>query len=142
MEHTIARLWYASSRDSYVVDTRDILGPESAARYMGKYLTKEALSFERLERLGFVRRWSRSNNWSGGDKMQLRNTVDKRWIRVSWQEAGSDYARWRSLKDENNPLLERVGTDLLKERAAKLDRRMKLRKLEVYRARVRTEITN
>lgn len=104
------RYWHEASGDSYVVDVRDVMGAYGAAAYLGKYLTKAALSYSMLQQLGFTRRWSRSNNWPVGDRLQLLATKEGRWSKVTFGISGRDLAERD--RERGNPLLERVGDDL------------------------------
>jgi len=79
-EHTVSKVWESVTK-SYIVDVRPVSGMFGAAMYLSKYLIKGMSGHvrERLEELGYIRRFSRSRNWPDCDKMQRRGTVDRTW---------------------------------------------------------------
>lgn len=114
LEHVTAKLWYEATGDSYVVDAREVMGARGAAVYLAKYLTKSAMSFDRLEDLGFKRRWSRSRNWPGGEKLQLRQTVEGGWAKIVWsaRNGSSDREEEWARRSEGHGLGARIGDNL------------------------------
>ena len=111
LEHEWSRLWHEVTGDSYVVDARPVLGAAGAASYVGKYLLKAMGDRDEMERRGFKRRYSCSRSWPG-DQLQLKGTVEKRWLEPEWypkNQLGNEYAERTK---PNDPRLVRTGTDL------------------------------
>ena len=115
LEHQLASFWLSITGDSFVVDSRLILGPSGAANYLVKYLTKSFDSRSDLEALGFHRRWSCSRNWPSPQRLQFKHTRDGTWSSthfISPKFSNERYLHARSLDDQHSPLAERVGSPL------------------------------
>ena len=78
VEHVWARMWFAITGDSWVVDAREVLSPADTASYLGKYLVKGMVHRRALVALGYTRRWSCSRNWPRGE-LHLLGTTESRW---------------------------------------------------------------
>ncbi len=105
LAHRIARQWYAVTGDSYIVHACEVLSGPYAGWYMGKYLDKTFLIEQRVERLGFARRWSTSAGWPTYGKAQLKQTTEGGWEKREFRPGKVEE------KDLGGPesLLERVG---------------------------------
>lgn len=79
--HSMARVWYAITGDSYIVHTMPVGGPKGAANYLSKYMMK---TFTRSPDVG-KRRWSCSRDWPGTGRLRLTNTVRKNWAVVHYR---------------------------------------------------------
>lgn len=134
LEHNVARYWYEASGDSYVVDARGVVGAFGAAGYLSKYLTKAAMSYETLEKLGFRRRWARSRDWPSGGQLSLVQTSRDGWARTQWVSASAIGPHMRQLWADDrgrSSLAERTGDDfamLLDRKAVKARGIMSLRR--------------
>lgn len=113
IEHELSALWFEASGDSWVVDARAVLGAAGASAYLGKYLSKGLANREELERMGFVRRYSRSRGWPF-DRLKLVATLEKKWDTQDWHpkykygmigEGGVE-------RTSNSRLHDRVGTEV------------------------------
>ena len=125
MAHVVSRLWFGITGDSWVVDAAPVAGAGRAGSYLAKYLRKGSLNRVLLERLGFVRRWSSSRGWPGSGRVRLRQTLEGGWASSDWTATGPREVPFvysksgRDLIAKGNPLLERVGPDLVMALAAK-----------------------
>lgn len=81
LAHKFIRQWYERT-GAYVINVQEVYNPTGLGAYFSKYLTKAFNTRERLESLGFVRRYACSRNWPRGAKLELRGTLDKSWDRV------------------------------------------------------------
>lgn len=77
-------MWWDITGDSYIVDARVVFDRPGAADYLVKYLFKSGGDREKLEDLGYTRRYSTARNWPRETKLVLRGTFDE-WHRVEWQ---------------------------------------------------------
>lgn len=114
-EHVASREWFKVTKDSYVVDVRKVGSPFGAANYLGKYLTK-TFGFEnrvrdQLEARGFLRRYSKSNNWPGDYKIRRKGTVEKTWQLMGYQ-AGHIVARTMIKSSQLVPEAAKVGNEV------------------------------
>ncbi len=113
LQCTLSGYWYRVTKDSWVVDAERIYDPEGSSWYLCKYLRKGLYGAvrEELEERGYSRRYFASNNWPRGVQMRRRGTVDKAWVRHSFE-----YGRKLSMRvlkeSEKHPLMEQVGTDM------------------------------
>lgn len=82
LEHEIGRLWEYVTETSFIVDVKMIYNPKGMAGYLGKYLVKAFNQREDLKELGFERRYSYSQNWPTGGKLQTAGTIAKQWHAV------------------------------------------------------------
>lgn len=128
LEHEWSRAWFDATGDSWVVNAKRIVGPEGAAAYLAKYLTKAVRQRNVLEALGFSRRWSRSRNWPGGEQMELKATKDGRWVATAFVYRGAPM--WERFEENarissGSLLMQRTGTEL----ADKLGKRRRKRAL-------------
>jgi hypothetical protein len=111
LKHVIGKAWaHANSGDSWVVHVGDKVTPERGVAYVTKYLTKEMWGI-RLARLGFGRRWSRSQSWPRVERLQLRGTQEGRWINVQIVSA----AETRETKERYKKIAEASAVDRLSE---------------------------
>lgn len=127
LTHWVARSWYESTGDSYIVDVRHVVGPSGISNYLGKYLIKSMGEGqrERLEALGYPRRFSRSDNWPS-DKLQSRGTAEGGWSAAVYERRHGpkeEYLSKLATESEGDYLLERVGPELLLKAEAKLKKR-------------------
>lgn len=67
MHREWVRAWRKATGDSFIVDVRPIRSYLGIAHYLDGYVTKNIHKREDLERIGFKRRWSCSNNWPRGE---------------------------------------------------------------------------
>ena len=67
--------WLFVTGDSYIVDVRPVSKAKEIGHYLGKYLAKGYAHREKLEALGFNRRWSASRGWP---RVGPRTVVDKK----------------------------------------------------------------
>ncbi len=111
--------WFLVTLDSWVVHIKEVYDNEGVSWYLCKYLQKGMYGAERdqLEKLGFARRYYRSNNWAADIQMRRRGSIDKRWQRISWVRGPPEEGLIAQSKD--HPLMEQVGTDLAKALQAK-----------------------
>lgn len=117
--HMLSRAWYAVTGDSWIVDVSSVRSRKKSGDYLGKYLQKGDRFG--LEALGFTRRWSSSKGWAGTGRIRLRQSKEAGgpgWERNDWSTSGHDLAGkvWdpeTSAGRENDPLLDRVGPDLV-----------------------------
>lgn len=84
LEHELAKLWFAITGDSFVVDARLVLGAAGAASYLTKYLVKGMYDRTVMENRGFSRRWSTSRNWPKPEQMQFAITMAGAWQNRQW----------------------------------------------------------
>ncbi len=114
-----SNIWFTITHDSWVVDVEETWDNEGVAWYLCKYLQKGMYGPERtkLEALGFMRRYFRSNNWAADIQMRRRGSVEKRWQRVTW--IASDPNKFIINWSKDHPLMEQMGTDLAKQLQAK-----------------------
>lgn len=108
--HTLSSMWERITQDSWIVDARYVLGGRHAAAYLAKYLFKGALVRERLELLGFTRRWSSSRGWPGNGRMRLLASTKKQWDRVDF------YPGLHPTKTLVDQVIERYSSERLLER--------------------------
>ncbi len=117
----------ACTGDSYIVHAMVVFGAVGAAAYLAKYIGKVMYEFEVLERLGFGRRYSKSNNWPGAKRVRLRGTVLKKWMRHAWTPGVLD-ATDRLKNEEKNSrayYMERIGD----EKSLMMEKRLLKRRL-------------
>lgn len=122
IEHELSRAWYEITGDSWVVDSRPILGARGAASYLSKYLVKAYDNRRELESRGFARRWSCSRNWPAPVRMQLAVTNAGGWDSTNFMGAKSsmkDTLRKEVKAAINDPWAIKVGTPM----AEKLEKR-------------------
>lgn len=113
LEHVMSKAWREATRGhSWVVDVRPVLGKFGAAAYLAKYLTKDFKIREKLEEMGFIRRYSTSRNWPRGAQMKREGTVDGSWTAEGW-ERGHKYP-WIVKKTRTMKEARQVGTDVAK----------------------------
>ena len=106
------------SRDVWKATAVSVVrSPKKSGEYLAKYMLKNWYDRVALEEKGFIRRWSRSRNWPGG-QVQLRGTVEGGWEEVLWHPGQ------KAVEAESppNPLLERVGDDMAVELAGRRQR--------------------
>jgi len=127
-------LWYNITGDSYITDVRETYEAKRLANYLGKYLAKGFETRERLEELGFLRRYSSSRGWPKPEPLRLRGTVMDRWLRLERSnERLGDQGRALMESSQGAYLMERVGTDLAEELYGKQVAASELRKIERWR---------
>lgn len=133
LEHRVSR-WWRHATNSWVVDVRPADGPKGAAGYLVKYVVKGMYVRQKLEALGFKRRWSRSRNWPAGEGLRLQGTEEDAWWKVSWRPENVDreLARKVSESGKDHRLLVRVGDDLSLALAEKREKRGALVRIEKY----------
>lgn len=115
LEHELAKAWYDITGDSWIVDSRKILGARGAAAYLSKYLIKAYDNRAELERRGFARRWSCSRNWPAPERMQLAITNSGGWDTSYFMGANSvmkDVLREEVKAAVNDPWAIKVGTPM------------------------------
>jgi hypothetical protein len=128
-EHRFSRVWYEITGDSFVVDFREVYSPEGAGAYLGKYLEKTMDSGtvrQRLEELGFLRRFTTSRNFPRGS-LTMYGTIIGAWTRHYWREgfyADNEVKKGRYA----DRLLERVGDPIAIRLQEESVEAMKLRK--------------
>lgn len=132
LSHELARQWRAITGDSYIVHTTPVVGANGAAGYLGGYLEKGGASIEELRARGFKRRWSKSRNWPAGDRMRLEATVKKEWVRVEWNAGIIGQYLHELAEEEENPLLNRVGTPVAMKASLKAKAKRVYRKMVKY----------
>lgn len=124
----MANLWYGVTQDSFVVDVRDVTSPGGIAAYLAKYLSKSFMTgrYELLEK-GYKRRYQRSANWPGGEKMQFKATLEENWVA---QEFHSNPIEMPGVLVDGTPAARRVGVlgRIGTEMAEKYVRRSRIRK--------------
>lgn len=136
LSHIMSRVWYSVTGDSYIVHSIPVTGARGAGRYLAKYMLKDMIVREELEKRGFKRRWSNSRGWPGAGRMRFRKTVEKSWGRIFWM--GKKVGDW--YEEQGYPgkwpdLEERVGPDLVKlvmERDTKRGALAKLKGMEKH----------
>lgn len=125
LEHEWSALWLKVTGDSYIVNVRPVMGASGAAAYLAKYLGKGVMDRDALEELGFLRRWSCSNNWPRG-QLQTRG-VDGGYYESSTyfgpRSPGGESAYADSLADVGHPLLELVGEPALVSDSKRLNKK-------------------
>lgn len=117
LQKEIKAEWLTITADSYIVDVKEVYGAFGAAAYLCKYLVKAMLVWDRLEELGFKRRWAKSNNWPVGYRA-LRGSDEGRWYRTQFINGGTLEARKaqeEAKASEEDPLREVVGDEVLLE---------------------------
>lgn len=139
LTHEFAKAWLDVSGDSFVVDCRKGYSAGRLANYLGKYLTKSFSDRENLKAMGFIRRYSRSQNWPSVPKLETVVQKAGGWDKVEIVQNSDNWTKWkqRAAADRDSTLLERVGDDLTEIIAKKRDRMRgssKLRKMtgEMY----------
>lgn len=104
-------MWLEVTGDTYIVDVRPVLSPEKISNYLEKYFVKGMEVRHDLETLGFLRRYSRSNNWPSA-KLTLKGIDEGALEANGWQPFAADTEGWMAANSVGDPLLERNGTDL------------------------------
>ena len=97
---------------SYITDTREVYQASGAGVYLGKYLQKQEGQREDLERMGFIRRWSRTNGWPADDLLRSKGSELGVWKKVTWTHGLHAMGMAAIEKSMGHPLLERVGGKL------------------------------
>lgn len=136
VEHELAKFWLVASGDSFVVDARTVVGANGAASYLGKYLAKGFEYWQELAELGFKRRWARSRNWPGEEKMQLDYTKRGLWVSsefVYGDEVGAHVFERQALKDVGSPIGLRVGSEMAKRGEERMRRKTMQREIDEIR---------
>ena len=116
---------------SFNTDVRAVYAPSGAGAYLGQYLSKGEMDRPQLERLGFMRRFSRSRGWPSDEPLMLRGTLDKSWSEVSWSH-DPEAEKYGSVVSASigSPFLERVGGRFYLALMEKGRRRAGLKRLE------------
>lgn len=135
LSHTLARVWYAVTKDSWMVHVMPVLGAAGAAAYLGKYMVKNMMYRKDLEDAGFTRRWSSSRGWPGSGRVRLKQSgAGGGMLRKDGTRSGWWDIRWSKLYDgplgsKNKELEEKVGNEWLIYLQYKHGRRAQLTKL-------------
>lgn len=115
IEHEWAKAWFDITGDSYIVNSKPILGAYGAGAYLSKYLVKGMAHRRVLQELGFARRWSKSRNWPAKDVLQLEGTLAQAWVHTRFGYKGwpwnADLAASAESR-EFNVLNKRIGTEM------------------------------
>lgn len=113
LSHRMSAVWEGIT-GAWMVHTKPVVGPNDAATYMGKYMAKGHLVRDRLEQLGFARRWSSSRGWPGNGRLRLQGTVDEVWTDVSFHRHTEEIspAYHEEEVEKEHELNRRAGTDL------------------------------
>ncbi len=142
LEHEWSQAWHEITGDSYVVDCRPVRSAGGMAGYLGNSLKKGMYAHDGLEKLGFKRRWSASNNWPPDPAIRLAQTVLGTWRSVSWSNertsAGHLSRSIMDRQDPDDPLLTRVGSDL----ANSMAKTKKRRRLVKFAGKVGVNVTD
>lgn len=112
---------------SFVVDVREVLGPAGAATYLARYLVEHEMVREKMVEKGFVRRWSRSRNWPGDERLVLKGTAENAWVQVEVMpksKARSRVQKEAMARAERSPLCKWSGDRASVERAMEKRKRM------------------
>lgn len=114
-----------ASTGSYVVDVRHVVGASGMANYLAKYLVKTMGedAHAELERMGFQRRFSSSDNWPKS-KVESLGTAAGAWLGVVYEGRHSPKsANLAELTKESagDELLERVGPKIMLEAEKRLE---------------------
>ncbi len=106
-------MWYEVTGSSYVTQVVPITSAVGAAAYLAKYIGKTMYEFAVLDKLGFGRRWSKSNNWPGCKRVRLRGTLEKKWTRHAWTPGVLDATDKKASEERNSRAyyMERVGDE-------------------------------
>lgn len=111
--HEWGREWFHRS-GNFVVDVRKVHDAGGVAGYLSKYLTKGFLLRERLEALGFVRRWACSRNWPREKQIRLRGSLGQGWYHTEVVARSFQKEKMKALerRDKNAYMMQQVGDDL------------------------------
>lgn len=97
------------------MDVRPIVSAIGAANYLGKYLTKtygtDNKMRAQLEARGFLRRFSKSNNWPGDFLMRREGTVEKSWVLRGYRKGHVGTVR-QVAESQNVPEARQFGNDV------------------------------
>ena len=80
LSHTLSRMWYEVTGDSWIVHAVPVVGARAGASYMAKYLYK-GFETRDTEALGMERRWSSSRGFPYGGRLRLAQTENGGWDR-------------------------------------------------------------
>jgi len=114
LDHLVSWMWWASTKDSFVVYCEGVVGPRGAANYISKYVTKEVINWERKARAGFKRRWSCSQNWPRYEKLELAATTQEGWdsaVFTPYNQTSRAEKEYYPEGDPEDPGFIRVGND-------------------------------
>ncbi len=113
--HEFSREWYSVTKDSYIVDVRNVYDVEGACWYLAKYLAKTMYGDQRdlIIKKGYLRRYFCSSKWPRGAQMRRLGTVMKAWVGhgFSYGPPAQDLVDW----SKDQPLMRQVGTNMAKE---------------------------
>ena len=125
LSHALSRMWLQVTGDSWLVHVVPVSGAAGAASYMAKYVTKGFGMHpgDRLMSTGMERRYSTSNDWPWGGRMQLRETVENGWERRIFRNKHGDEEGPRDLR-------ERVGEEDVMLRSERVKAAFLTRRLE------------
>lgn len=111
--------WHTASGGSFVVDARPAWGPRAGAHYLAKYFEKQWEKRKELERLGFARRYSRSQGWPKLS-YKLKGHPEAGMYYNAWHDPPSEEVLENSLKDDRASLVgSTMGEELLEKRRLK-----------------------
>lgn len=105
-------MWKEVTKTSYIVDVRKITTTDGIPPYLTKYLIKHMYGSPRaeMERRGFKRRFSKTNNWLTTIQVRFKGTITEQWYDHKFVY-GDSFEKYSKLV-RNHPLLERMGTPL------------------------------
>ncbi len=94
LEHQVKQAWWKASGDSYITLVREVYDGRGLCTYLSKYMNKDFEDFDASCDLGFKKRWTQSQNWPKLERMCLRGTFEKAWLKVdaSQIKPGNAYA--------------------------------------------------
>lgn len=76
LKHEVSKLWKGVTGDSYIVDASRVRSAGRMGTYLSKYILKGEEYWERLNELGFQRRWNCSRGWPSPGRMRLAGSKE------------------------------------------------------------------
>ena len=112
--HEMARAWLYVTGDSFVVDCREGYSPARLANYLGKYLVKGFEDRQNLKAMGWLRRYSSSQNWPKLGRLETEVQRHGGWESVEMVNNTMDWRGFQdlALRDSTSVLLKKTGDDL------------------------------